>query len=118
MLVRVECYAGYKGDERPVRFFLDGQGYEVVELLDRWYGQDHAYFKVRAAGGGEAISADGVDRDDFFIKYGGVKFRSTARISWPFADNRRHTWRPMKPPAPVTRIISSLEFSCYKTRSV
>ena len=64
MLVRVECYAGYKGDERPVRFFLDGQGYEVVELLDRWYGQDHAYFKVRAAGGGVYILRKSVEGQD------------------------------------------------------
>lgn len=51
MRVRVECYSGYKADERPLRFWLDEHPYEVVDILDRWYGPDHAYFKVRAADG-------------------------------------------------------------------
>ena len=49
--VRVECYAGGKADERPVRFQL-GDGVFVVEaVVDRWYGPDDAYFKVRADDG-------------------------------------------------------------------
>jgi len=27
----------------------------VVDLLDRWYGEDHDYFKVRADDGGEYV---------------------------------------------------------------
>ena len=46
--MNVQCYAGFKEDERPVRFELDGRDYVVEELLDRWYGTDHDYFKVRA----------------------------------------------------------------------
>ena len=34
MKVEVVCYSGYKGDERPVRFRLDGQDYFVEEVLD------------------------------------------------------------------------------------
>jgi len=53
--VRVECYAGYKADQRPVRFAL-GQPpeggservYTVTKLLDQWYGVDYECFKVRA----------------------------------------------------------------------
>ncbi len=51
MRVRVECYAGYKGSERPVRFFLGGREYQVEEIVDRWYGAEATYFKVRAADG-------------------------------------------------------------------
>ena len=44
----VECYAGRVGDERPVRFRLNGNSYFVESVLDQWYGPDHLFFKVRA----------------------------------------------------------------------
>jgi hypothetical protein len=63
--LKVECYAGYKPDERPLRFgFVTPCGksestlgrsmirpartYRVTEVLDRWYGPDYECFKVRA----------------------------------------------------------------------
>jgi len=51
MDLRVECYSGYKEDERPVHFRLNGHDYFVEELLDQWYGPTHTYFKVRADDG-------------------------------------------------------------------
>ena len=48
MKVEVVCYSGFKGDERPVRFLLDGQDYFVEELLDQWYAPQDIFFKVRA----------------------------------------------------------------------
>ncbi len=51
MDVRVDCHAGHRGEETPRRFELGGRVREVVEVLDRWYGPDHRYFKVRAADG-------------------------------------------------------------------
>jgi hypothetical protein len=47
----VECYAGRVGDERPVRFRLDGHSYIVNSVLDQWYGPEHIFFKVRADDG-------------------------------------------------------------------
>ncbi|HSB70574.1 MAG TPA: hypothetical protein VLH58_01330 [Candidatus Methylomirabilis sp.] len=41
----VECYAGYTADERPVAIRLGGRPVAVREIMDRWYGEDHAYFK-------------------------------------------------------------------------
>ena len=35
--IRVECHAGYKADERPLRFILRGRLFEVSEVEDRWY---------------------------------------------------------------------------------
>ena len=46
MIIRVECYAGHRGEETPRRLFFDERAIEVVEVLDRWLGQDHRYFKV------------------------------------------------------------------------
>jgi hypothetical protein len=51
MKIRVECYSGFKADERPVRFFLGGRGYQVLEIQDQWYGPESTYFKVRADDG-------------------------------------------------------------------
>jgi hypothetical protein len=49
--VRVECYAGYRADERPEAFWLQGRRIAVREILDRWLGEDHAYFKVTGEDG-------------------------------------------------------------------
>jgi hypothetical protein len=46
--MQVQCYSGAKADERPVRFRLGEQEYIVEEILDRWYGPEDTYFKVRA----------------------------------------------------------------------
>jgi hypothetical protein len=51
ILVRVECYAGYKGDERPVRFNLGSRVIEVQTVLDQWHSPDLTYFRVRANDG-------------------------------------------------------------------
>lgn len=51
MRVEVKCYAGRKGEERPVRFRLDEQDYMVEEVLNSWYGPEHVFFRVRADDG-------------------------------------------------------------------
>jgi hypothetical protein len=51
MKIEVECYAGSKADERPLRIFLGDQKYELEEVLDQGYGPEHTFFKVRAEDG-------------------------------------------------------------------
>ena len=46
MRVRVECYAGYRGEETPRPFWLGAKKIEVQDVLDRWMAPDHRYFKV------------------------------------------------------------------------
>ena len=46
MNIRVECYAGYRGEETPRRFRLGRRGVEIQTVLDRWLAPDHRYFKV------------------------------------------------------------------------
>jgi hypothetical protein len=55
MHVRVECYAGYRGEETPRRFHLGERTVEVAEVLDRWLAPDHRYFKVRGDDGARYI---------------------------------------------------------------
>jgi len=47
MKIRVEYYAGYRGEETPRRLRFDDRSIEIVEVVDRWLGPDYRYFKVR-----------------------------------------------------------------------
>jgi hypothetical protein len=56
--MHVECYSGYKANERPVAFTYQGERREVAEIIDRWYegGLDPTrpaidYFKVKTTDG-------------------------------------------------------------------
>lgn len=54
LLLKVECYAGYKADERPLRFTAQTPGartYEVKEVIDQWSGVGYRCFKLRADDG-------------------------------------------------------------------
>ena len=60
--VQVEAYSGYRANERPRAFTLEGRRYEAAEIADRWYqggrsarDQKLDYFKVRTAEGREFI---------------------------------------------------------------
>ncbi|OGP54931.1 MAG: hypothetical protein A2Y65_02610 [Deltaproteobacteria bacterium RBG_13_52_11] len=46
--VKVECYSGYKANQRPLAFSLGKKKMKVKEIMDQWYGSDHTYFKVLA----------------------------------------------------------------------
>ncbi|HOK76279.1 MAG TPA: hypothetical protein PLW35_00985 [Verrucomicrobiota bacterium] len=52
--VKVQCYAGFKGEEEPRLFILDQRVIEIEEILDRWYQVESKpewpranYFRVR-----------------------------------------------------------------------
>jgi hypothetical protein len=58
--VRVECYSGYKAEERPVRIVFEAQSIEIVEVEDRWYSPGATYFRVLAESGDRYV----LRRDD------------------------------------------------------
>jgi len=49
--IEVAAYSGYKANERPLYFLIDCNRLEVKEIVDRWYGEEHDYFKVLADDG-------------------------------------------------------------------
>ncbi len=51
LMVHVECYAGYRGDERPVRLHLGEHTMEVLAVEDRWYSPGATYFRVLVTDG-------------------------------------------------------------------
>lgn len=57
--LKVECYAGYKADQRPCTFSLGKKKMKVTEIMDQWYGPDHTYFKVVAD-----------DANTYILRYG------------------------------------------------
>ena len=51
MIIKVETYSGYKASERPISFSIGERALRVEEILDRWYGKDYEYFKLKADDG-------------------------------------------------------------------
>lgn len=77
--VTVFCHAGYRGDEEP-RAFMFGKPHEgskrieVAEVIDRWYGPDYRFFKVRAPSGERYLLRHHEDSDSWELAF----FDSTA----------------------------------------
>ena len=51
MKLRVECYAGYRGEEEPRSFVLGETRFAVREILDRWLDPQYRHFKVKVDDG-------------------------------------------------------------------
>jgi hypothetical protein len=51
MRLRVECYAGHRGDETPRALAIGARRIEIIEILDRWLAPDYRYFKLRGEDG-------------------------------------------------------------------
>ena len=47
--MRVECYAGHRGDERPVAFWLDAERIAIEAVLDAWTTENGTFFRVRGS---------------------------------------------------------------------
>jgi len=48
----VQCYSGYKADERPLAFRVGLRNLKVLKILDTSRDPDHFYFKVQTEDGG------------------------------------------------------------------
>jgi hypothetical protein len=63
-MVKVECYSGYRVNERPVAFSINERDYtrsfKIREVIDRWFGETADYFKVIAD-----------DENIYLLKYDG-----------------------------------------------
>ncbi len=67
MKIRVFCYEGYASEETPRSFSLGDRRVEVAEILDRWRGEEHEYFKLAASDGNRYILRRDRVRDDWEI---------------------------------------------------
>jgi hypothetical protein len=48
---RVECRAGYRGDEAPRRFHFEGRTIEIAAILDRWKEPGALLFRLQSIEG-------------------------------------------------------------------
>ena len=46
--INVQCYSGYKANERPISFKIGDKSLKVEEIIDKWYGTEYTYFKLQA----------------------------------------------------------------------
>jgi hypothetical protein len=53
--IRVDCHAGYRGEETPRQFFIKDRRIGITEIIDRWLAPDYRYFKVRGDDGARYI---------------------------------------------------------------
>lgn len=51
MAIRVECYAGYRGEQEPLAFWLGERRLAVRSIVDRWFAPTQRWFKVDADDG-------------------------------------------------------------------
>ena len=65
MRVYVECHAGYRAEETPRALRLGERRVEVVDVIDRWIGPDHRYFKLRGDDGAIYIVRYDRERDEW-----------------------------------------------------
>jgi hypothetical protein len=49
--IRVECYAGHRGEQTPRTLILAYRRTAVVEALDAWLAPDHRYFTLKGDDG-------------------------------------------------------------------
>jgi hypothetical protein len=74
--LRVECYAGYRADERPLRIWLRGKCVAVETVEDRWYSPGVTFFRVLVTGG-----------DRYLLKH------YEAQETWKLEGFRAGRWR-------------------------
>lgn len=68
MTLRVECYAGHRADERPVRFEMGGHLFEVAAVEDQWYSSEARYFRVIAQDGNLYVLKHSEARDEWTLE--------------------------------------------------
>ena len=79
----VECKAGYKADETPVRFTLDEKERAVIEICDRWYGPDADFFKVKADDGYVYLLRHDRRTDEWSLRYVRIREPLTPPVPTP-----------------------------------
>jgi len=73
-VLKVECYAGYKGDQRPIRFYLQDRVLEVRDIEDQWYGPSARYFRVHASDGNIYVINHNEENDSWSL----IAYRKTS----------------------------------------
>lgn len=63
----MECYAGHRADERPLRFSMGEHTYAVSKVDDRWYSPEARYFRVTADDGNVYVLRHDEAKDEWSL---------------------------------------------------
>ena len=66
--IKVECYAGYRPDQRPLRFTLGERVLEIMEIEDQWYSPAAIYFRVLAGDGNVYVLRHDETKDSWTLE--------------------------------------------------
>ncbi len=66
--VRVQCYSGYRAEERPLSFQLGERRYRVDCVEDQWYSPAAVYFRVLADDGNRYVLRHDEERDAWSLE--------------------------------------------------
>ena len=80
--IKVECYAGYRDEETPVRFYLGERCIEVNEVIDRWLDPEHRYFKLKGDDNGIYILRHSTQQDIWELTLFNSDTRDDTRLSY------------------------------------
>ena len=80
-VVKVVCYAGYRAEETPMRFYLGERCIEVMDVLDRWLDPAHRYFKLRGDDNGIYILRHSINEDCWEMTLFDSGTRADTRLS-------------------------------------
>jgi hypothetical protein len=67
-LIKVECYSGYRADERPVSFILDDRKIIVDRIIEQWRSPDSESFKVQADDGKRYLLVHESVKDNWILE--------------------------------------------------
>jgi hypothetical protein len=67
MTIRVESYAGYRGEEEPRAFWLGERRVVVLSVSDRWFAPRQRWFRVDADDGDTYVLRHDEDSGDWVI---------------------------------------------------
>ena len=65
--IHVDAYSGYRSNERPQRFALEDNTYEITTVQDRWYEPDAEYFKVLTTEGKAYVLRYDQEQDEWTL---------------------------------------------------
>jgi hypothetical protein len=74
MAIRVECYAGHRGEQEPVAFWLGTRRLRVHAVTDRWFAPSQRWFRVDAEDGNMYVLRHNEESGDWEI----AAFRKSA----------------------------------------
>jgi hypothetical protein len=80
--IYVEAYSGYKANERPRRFTLDEETFEIAIVEGQWRSQDATFFKVQTSDGKHYLLRYNQHQDQWMLQsdFDGSELFSRPRI--------------------------------------